>query len=335
MNNSTNLTKPDFSFLFMVILLFVFIIICQHQSYQDYRSKVTLMNVMEQKKIKHQLTYKIDSLYHLNRTNLAFVDVEEKDSIWRELTIAMQADYDSRLNNVLADLRQAYNDQTTTLNTYISIWIAIYSIAIGLITVVLGYINMNRAKEDLLEHKKQIYEDYQKEFEKVTQKAIEDKRAIEDAQNKVNVALDSIKTVNLKNNLIIIVQSITASAQMARFSFLEVDVQVKISELFELASRHNKQLANSIEPSEDILQENSFLIYVNVLNVMVDALTFVYTAKVEMNQLDNLRNCVNQLMASNIKKAEDVEKIKDLFQDVGNYMGFLCTHAKMLGRKNL
>lgn len=318
------MTKIDVGFIIAVTVLFLFVFVCQTITYKDYRTKITLMNIEEQQKIKHQLTYQIDSLYHINKTSLSYANMEKRDSIWRELTISMQADYDSRLNNVVADLRQAYNDQTTILNNYITWWIAGYSVLITLISIVLGYVNTKRAQEDLLEYKQQVASTSQKEFDRVTQKVEEDKRKLEKAQKNIEENLDILHTEHLKSNLIIMVQSITTLAQLGNITFYSTDVQSKISELFRVASEYNKLLSQSINPINKVQQMNSLLIYINVLYVMVDSLSFVYTKKEDLNQLDKLRNCINRLMTMDIKEENDIEEVKILFNHISCFMTILC-----------
>lgn len=317
------MTKIDVGFIITIIVLFLFVFVCQTITYKDYRTKITLMNIEEQQRIKHQLTYQIDSIYHINKTSLSYANMEKRDSIWRELTISMQADYDSRLNNVVADLRQAYNDQTTILNNYITWWIAGYSVLITLISIVLGYVNTKRAQEDLLEYKQQVASTSQKEFDRVTQKVEEHKSKLEKAQKNIEENLAILHTENLKSNLIIMVQSITTLAQLGNITFYSTDVQSKISELFRVASEYNKLLSQSINPINKTPQMNSLLIYINVLYVMVDSLSFVYTKKEDLHQLDKLRNCVNRLMTMDTKEENNIEEVKILFNNISCFMTVL------------
>lgn len=57
---------------------------------------------------------------------------------------------------------------------------------------------------------------------------------------------------------------------------------------------------------------------------MVDSLSFVYTKKEDLNQLDKLRNCINRLMTMDIKEENDIEEVKILFNHISCFMTILC-----------
>lgn len=216
------------------------------------------------------------------------------DSISHQLLVDMQTNYEYRLNNVLADLRQAHNDTITLLSIHFSFWICVIALAGGIVPLVSNTLVKKRIDQ-----------------------------YIEKKEDEMERLLNYAKLRSEEERFYITIQNMRTLANLGHAYFLQ-DIREQVNEMFEKLIDYNTTITTICESKlpikEGVMKEKGpdILIYKTSLVLLVQQLRMIYSSREHFRALDMTKN-----VADEMKKDMPIEEWCKLVKRINGYLNAL------------
>lgn len=211
------------------------------------------------------------------------------DSISYQLLVDMQTNYEGRLNNVLADLRQAHNDTITSLSIHFSFWVCVIALAGGIVPLVSNTLAKRRIDQ-----------------------------YIKKKEDEMERILNYAKLKSEEEHFYITIQNIRTLANLGH-AYYQQDIREQVNDLFEKLTDYNTTITTICESKLPMEEKGpDILIYRTSLVLLVQQLRMIYSSRAHFRALDTIKNLTEEM-----QKDMPIEEWCKIAKKINNYLNAL------------
>lgn len=283
----------------LLLLLFAFFMGCRTKQFVESERKSLTDSLRVQRDSTACLTKK-----YLMQIQQSKMQRNDTSAVY-QVIVDMQTSYEQRLNNVLADLRQAHNDAVDTLAIHFTFWICFLALLGGVVPLVFN-----------LGLRKQVF------------------TILQSKETKMDILLDCAILRSEEEKFYIVVQNVRALSLLGRI-FFNSDIQERVREQYNLMIKSNNKIVSTYEilmtlkkkyeddykcvfDKENDIEPN-FQLYSTSLLLVVQNLKIVYSSRDELMILDAIRGVIEE-----INKTPKIEDKCKLAQKISGLFSLLC-----------
>lgn len=258
-----------------ILFLFIFAILLSRCSIvQMEKNNKIVINYVDTLKLKQSVRDSV--VQELNSEIRKKLPVSDCDSLLRQFVLETHGDYNGRLDNALADLRQELNNQINMLNLWVGIWIMIIGLLGGLFPLAINFVQRKNFQKELAK----MDEHFLFETTKLNERIV---------IGRINYIINSI--VTLKN---------------MGHKYSVAQQKTKLGQLLRLLSQYNNEYIGMLEEKE-IEAGKDLVIYIWQFRTMIASIETLYTNLKSIKQIFAVKNAIEVIEKEFVLQSEGIK----------------------------